>query len=97
MGLPGLHKLQVCAPSLWNNHHLLPQNLQVHLDEPVIGAGEENISGKNSALDVIRVLVAVRGNSRDLSKVCLILRSLLSCLFLGSLPLTTCVIFRRNS
>jgi len=51
MGLPGLHKLQVCAPSL---------------DEPVIGAGEENISGKNSALDVIRVLVAVRGNSRDL-------------------------------
>ena len=22
-----------------------PQNLQVHLDEPVIGAGEENISG----------------------------------------------------
>ena len=74
-----------------------PQNLQVHLDEPVIGAGEENISGKNSALDVIGVLVAVRGNSRDLIKVCLILRSLLSCLFLGSLPLTTNVIFRRNS
>ena len=43
-----------------------------NLDESVIGASEENVSGKDGALDIIRVLVTVRGDGRDLMRVFLV-------------------------